>query len=123
MLHVILHLFVVELPTDQTLEGEDGVLRVHDSLSLRREANKTLAVLGERDDGGCCPCTFRVLDDAGSLALHDGDARVGRSQVNTDNRTYIVVNILRKGGDTYAYQKPLSSCSLRSRSVEGPCRK
>jgi hypothetical protein len=45
-------------------------------------------VLGERDDGGCCPCTFRVLDDTGSLALHDGYARVGRSQVDTDNGTY-----------------------------------
>ena len=97
MLHVILHLFVAELPTDQTLEGEDGVLRVHDCLSLSREANKTLAVLGERDDGGCRPCTFRVLDDAGSLALHDGDARVGRSQVNTDNRTYIVCEYFRRG--------------------------
>jgi len=94
VLHVILHLFVVELPTDQTLEGGDGVLRVHNCLSLSREANETLAVLGERDDRGCCPCTFGVLDDAGSLALHDGDARVGRSQVNTDNRTYMIVNIL-----------------------------
>lgn len=88
MPHVILHLFVAELPTNQTLEGGDGVLRVHDRLSLSREANETLAVLGERDDGGCCPCTFRVLDDTGSLALHDGYARVGRSQVDTDNGTY-----------------------------------
>ncbi len=82
MLRVVPHLLVVELPTDQTLEGEDGILRVHNCLSLSRQANKTLAVLGERDDGGSCPCTFRVLDDAGSLALHDGDARVGRAQVN-----------------------------------------
>ena len=64
MLHVILYLFVAELPTDQTLKGKDGVLRVHNCLSLSREANETLAVLGERDDGRCCPCTFRVLDDA-----------------------------------------------------------
>ena len=93
MFHVILYLFVAELPTDQTLKGEDGILRVHNCLSLSREANETLAVLGERDDGGRCPGTFRVLDDAGSLALHDGDTRVGRSQVNTDNRTYMIVNI------------------------------
>jgi hypothetical protein len=51
-------------------------------------------MLGERDDGGRCPCSFRVLDDTGSLALHDGDARVGRAQVNTDNRTYEIVNIM-----------------------------
>jgi hypothetical protein len=44
-------------------------------------------MFGKRDDGGRCPCSFRVLDDAGGLALHDGDARIGRAQVNTDNRT------------------------------------
>jgi len=91
--HVVPHLLVVELPTNQTLEGKDGVLRVHNCLSFSRQSNKTLAMLGERDDGGRCPCSFRVLDDAGSLALHDGDARVGRSQVNADNRTYKIVNI------------------------------
>ena len=91
--HVVLHLLVAELPTNQTLKSEDGVLRVHNCLSFSRQTNKTLAMLGERDDGGRCPCSFRVLDDAGSLALHDGDARVGRAQVNTDNRTYKIVNV------------------------------
>jgi NAD-specific glutamate dehydrogenase len=91
--HVVPHLLVVELPTNQSLESKDGVLRVHNRLSFSRQTNKTLAMLGERDDGGCCPCSFRVLDDAGSLALHNGDARVGRSQVNTDDGTYKIVNI------------------------------
>jgi hypothetical protein len=90
--HVVLNLLVAELPTNQTLEGEDGVLRVHNCLSLSRQTNKTLAMLGERDDGGRCPCSFRILDDTGSLALHDGDARVGRAQINTDNWTYKNVN-------------------------------
>jgi hypothetical protein len=35
--------------------------------------------LSEHDNGGHCPCTSRVLDDTGSLALHDGDARIGCS--------------------------------------------
>lgn len=93
MLHVVPHLLVVELPTDQTLEGKYGVLRVHDCLSFSRQTNKTFAMFGERNDGGRCPCSFRVLDDARSLALHDGDARVGRAQVNTDDRTYKIVNV------------------------------
>jgi NAD-specific glutamate dehydrogenase len=42
-----------------------------------------LTVFGECNDGGCCLCTFRVLDDMRSLILHDGGARVGRTQVNT----------------------------------------
>jgi NAD-specific glutamate dehydrogenase len=111
VLHVLLHLFVVELPTNQTLEGGDGVLRVDDCLSLSGQAHETLAVLGERDDRGRCPCTFRVLDDAGSLALHDGDARVGRTEVDTDNWTYKIVSIVSEGDDTYAYPRPSSSCS------------
>lgn len=92
VLHVLLHLFIAELATNQTLESEDGVVRVDDCLSLSRETNEALAMLCERDDGGRCPCTFRVLDDAGSLALHDGDARVSRSQVNANNRAWMKVN-------------------------------
>jgi hypothetical protein len=67
---VVLQLLVAELSTSQTPKSEDGVLS-HNCLSLRRQANTTLAVLGERDDGRHCPSAFRVLDDAGSLALHD----------------------------------------------------
>jgi hypothetical protein len=78
-------------------------------------------VLGKRDDGRSCPCAFRVLDDAGSLALHDRDARVCRSQVNADNGTYMTVNIAVEGGATYAYPRPLNSCSSRWRNGEGPC--
>ena len=87
MFHVVPHLLVVELPTNQSFEGKDGVLRVHNRLSFSRQTNKTLAMLSERDDGRCCPCSFRVLDDAGSLALHDGDTGVGCAQVNTDDGT------------------------------------
>jgi hypothetical protein len=122
VLHVFLHLFVIELAANQTLESEDGILRVHDCLSLGREANETFAMLGERDDGGSCPCTFRVLDDAGSLTLHDGDARVGRPQVDTDDRTCIIVSAAGKRHDTYAYPKPSSSYSSRSWNGEGPCK-
>ena len=39
---VIPHLLVVELPTNQTLEGKDSILRVHDCLSFFRQTNQTL---------------------------------------------------------------------------------
>ena len=86
--HIILYLLVTELTTDQPLECEDRVLRVDNCLSLSRKANEALAVLGERNDGGCCPCAFGVLDDTRGLALHDRDARVRCTQVDTNNRTY-----------------------------------
>jgi NAD-specific glutamate dehydrogenase len=101
VLHVILHLLVVVLTTDQSLEGEHGILRIDNSLSLGRKTNETFAVLCERDDGGCCPCTFSVLDNARSLALHDRNTGVGRAQVNTDNGACGVLNILWKNDDTY----------------------
>jgi hypothetical protein len=41
---------------------------------------RRLPLLGERDDEWCCPCTFQVLNDMGSLALHDEDARSFSSQ-------------------------------------------
>jgi len=71
-----------------------------------------LAILGECDDGGCCPCTFRVLDDMGSLALYDGDTKIGRSK-----RAYMSVNIAGKGDDTYAYARLLSSCFLQWKTL------
>jgi hypothetical protein len=77
-------------------------------------------MLGKCDDGGCCPCSFRVLDDAGSLALHDGDTRVGRAQVNTDDGTYKICEYCVKESDTYAYLKLLSSCSSQLRNEAGP---
>jgi hypothetical protein len=86
VLVVLLDLLVTELTTDQTLEGEDSVLRVDDRLTLGRETDETLAMLGEGDDGGCGSGTLSVLDDSGSLPLHDGHTRVGGSEVNADNR-------------------------------------
>jgi hypothetical protein len=58
-----------------------------------------------------------VVHDMGSLALHDRDTRVGHSWVNTDNSTYMNVNIAGKGDDTYAYQRLLSSCFHRGGDV------
>ncbi len=88
MLHVVLDFLIVEMSTNQPLESKHSVLRIDDGLSLSRKADETLAVFCERDDGGCRPCAFRVLNDARALALHDRDARVCRTQVDTDNRTY-----------------------------------
>jgi hypothetical protein len=75
------------------------VLGVYNCLSLGRQANMTFAVLGERDDRGRGPCAFQVLDDAEVLPSMTV-TRVGHSQVNTDNRAYKIVSIIRKKNDT-----------------------
>jgi hypothetical protein len=47
LLDVALHLSIAELAADETLGGEKGVLWVHDCLTLGRDTDQTLAILGE----------------------------------------------------------------------------
>lgn len=61
LLDIALNLSIGELATDETLCGEESVLRVHDCLTLRGNTNETLAVLGETDDGRCCAGTWVVV--------------------------------------------------------------
>jgi hypothetical protein len=71
--------------TDETLKCEDSVCRVDDGLALSAQTDKVFAVLGEGDNGGCCPLNLSILDDTRSLVLHDSDARIGRTQVDTND--------------------------------------
>jgi len=56
-LDVALDLWVGELSSDETLGGKESVFRVDDCLPLGRDADQTLALLGECDDGWGCACT------------------------------------------------------------------
>jgi hypothetical protein len=58
LLDIALNLSVGELATDQTLGGEEGVLGVDDGLTLGGNTDKTLALLGETDDGRSCAGTW-----------------------------------------------------------------
>ena len=82
-----LHLFgdFVELAPHEALDREDGVLGVRDRLALGHLADKTLACLREGDDRRRHPAAFRIGDDDWLTAFHDGDHRVGRAQIDTDD--------------------------------------
>lgn len=80
---VVLDLCVLELATDQTLGGEQGVLRVDRRLSLGGLTDQTLTVLGEGDDTGCRASALGRLDDLAYTGLVDGRARVGCSKIDT----------------------------------------
>lgn len=67
------------------LGGEKGVLGVDNSLSLGGLSDESLTVLGEGDDGGGGSSSLGVLENSGGLAIHDGDTRVGRSEIDTDD--------------------------------------
>ena len=86
---ILLNLSVAELATNETLEREDGVGGVDDGLPLRWQTDETLPVLRERDDRRCCPRTLRVLNHLRRLALHNGDAGICCSKVDTDDGAYM----------------------------------
>src|SRR5262249_5909160 len=75
---------IVVATADQALYREDGVFRIGDRLALCRLADQTFAVAGEGDDGRRRARAFRILDDFGVLAVHDGDAGIGGPEVDAD---------------------------------------
>ena len=54
-------------------------------LALGRGAAKDLAVIGVGDDGRRGARAFRVFDDLGLAAFHDGDAAIGGAEVDADD--------------------------------------
>src|SRR5207245_1478982 len=71
------------LSTHEALDGVDGVFGVNGSLPAGKRADQPLTTLGEGDYGRCGTRTFRVRDDDRLAALHDGDDRVGRPEVDS----------------------------------------
>ncbi len=71
--HVLLGHGIFEAPADQPLDGEEGEFGVGDGLPLGGLARQPFAIIGEGDDGGRGSRAFRILDDFGGRALHDGD--------------------------------------------------
>ena len=94
--HVLLVLGQIRviLPaTDQALDAKDGVFRVGDGLTFGRLADKAFIVC-ESDDRGGGAGPFRVFDHAGLATIHDGDAGVGGSEVNTDDFGHFIRSLL-----------------------------
>ena len=86
---VLLHLGISELATNEALHRVEGVLGVGDRLTLGGSANQRLAVLGKGDGGWRGAIAFRVFNDLGLAAVHDGDTGVGGTQVDTDDLRHV----------------------------------
>ena len=67
------------------LDGDDRAVGVGDGLTLCDLADEALAVLGEGHDGRSGAVAFRIGDNSGLAAFHNGDAGIGGAKVNTDN--------------------------------------
>ncbi len=79
------HSRIVVAAPDQSLDREDGVLRIRHRLPLCRLPDEYLAGAGESHHRGRRAGAFRVLDDLAGPTFHDGDARIRRSEVNPDH--------------------------------------
>ncbi|EHK58756.1 putative NAD-specific glutamate dehydrogenase [Mesorhizobium alhagi CCNWXJ12-2] len=75
---------IVVAAADEALDRKNGVFGIGHRLALGRLADEALVAVGECDDGGRGARAFSVLDDLCILAVHDGDAGIGRSQIDTD---------------------------------------
>merc|ERR1719284_2252740 len=82
-LDILLDDWVGKLPTDESLDIEDGVGGVSGSLVLGSLTDLPL-LFGETDIGGSGSVTLLVLNDDDFLALHDGDTGVGGTEIDTD---------------------------------------
>jgi hypothetical protein len=106
--HVFLYLLVFKLSANQTLEGENGVGRIDNSLTLCRQADQPFSVLGKGNDRRCCPRTLSVLDYSGCLALHDRDTRIRCPQVNANDGAFRVEHHSEKWLDERRAYSPLT---------------
>ena len=88
VLHVRLDSSLIKTTTDQTLGVEDGVIGVHGDLILGGITNQTLRV-GESDIRGGGTVTLVVGNDLNAIVLPVPNARVGGTQINTNDRSLV----------------------------------
>jgi hypothetical protein len=85
---------LVEVTSDETLDGINGVLRVDHSLSLRGLTDEAFAVLVERHHRRAEPSALRGGDDRRLSAFHDGDNAVGGTKVDANDFAHGVSPLL-----------------------------
>ena len=71
--------------TDQTLDSVESVGGVGDGLASSSHTYKTLTIVGKRHNGWGRAGTFSVLNDTRGFSFHDGNARVGSTEIDTNN--------------------------------------
>jgi hypothetical protein len=76
---------LIELTPDEALDRVKRVFRIGHGLSLCDLTDQPIPVLCKCDDRRSRPSTLAVCDYLRLTALHHGNDRVGRSEVNSDD--------------------------------------
>ncbi|EPY02026.1 putative NAD-specific glutamate dehydrogenase [Magnetospirillum fulvum MGU-K5] len=77
--------------TDQTLDRKQGVGGIGDRLALRRLTHQSFPGFGESHHRRGRAHALGVFNDLGSLAFHDGNARIRGAQVDADNFAHVIL--------------------------------
>ena len=82
--HIPLRLFVLKAASNEALDGEECALRIGDRLAFRRMSDEAFIRFSECNHRRRRPEAFRTFDDLRLRPFHYGDARIRRTQVDTD---------------------------------------
>ncbi|OPY86665.1 MAG: NAD-specific glutamate dehydrogenase [Syntrophus sp. PtaU1.Bin208] len=94
---VILDFFGTIFPADEPFNGIHGVFRIGDGLTFGNLPYQPFAAFRKGNDGRRRSIAFLIRYNNGVSPFHDGNARIGRSQINPDNpshRNFILLNVL-----------------------------
>mmetsp|Transcript_1594 Transcript_1594/g.2302 ORF Transcript_1594/g.2302 Transcript_1594/m.2302 type:complete len:327 (+) Transcript_1594:1405-2385(+) len=84
-LGLLLGLGVVEETTNKTLGGVNSVGGIGDGLTLGGKTNEPLTLVSKGNNGRSGTGTLSIFNNLGSLALHNGNARVRSTEINANH--------------------------------------
>ena len=93
-LDVFLDFLIFKAATNQPLDGEQGLIRIGDGLTLGRLSHQYFPVFGESHNRRGGAITFAVFNDLGNPVFHHCDAGVGGPQIDADNLTHYLFSPL-----------------------------
>ena len=99
----------IELPADQPLDREDGLLGIRDRLAEGKVPDKLLSARREADDGSRRRLAVQVGNDRRPVPLQEGHAGERRAEVDADHRAH--------SGPPFLGTRTFTSAGLSRRSL------